>query len=295
MALPEDTANHFAASLIAQGNAMGLSANQLGTLPFAKVAETTSYRIEYQVGMMGAMQGKTIFKLGITDLDSGDPVTGASPELSATMAMASMSHGTPIDGCSELGGGIYQCTVYYLMASTMNGSSAGYWSLAVTANGETATFYPEVMMAMGDTARATLKDADDKIAGMMGQPAQVRSYYLFKDSLTGVTGAHGLSLFLATRESMMSHPALVVGMDLHDENGVAWTVDTVTVQLSDDDGSTWLPMTDNGGGHWSVSGITNLAQGVAGTLLVRLSVNGVEKTTTGAADGAPASFTVTPK
>ncbi|MBU0673077.1 MAG: FixH family protein [Proteobacteria bacterium] len=294
MTLSPDLGNRFAGCLISQGSAMGLTADHLGTLPLATIAETATYRIQYQPGMMGAMQGKTQFKLTITDRATGTPVTGATLMLMPTMAMASMSHGTPVDTITELGDGVYQCTVYYLMASTMNGMSAGYWSLKITANGESATFHPNVMMAMGDTTRATLKDANDMIAGMMGQPAQIRSYYLFKDSLSGDTGNHTFQLFIATRESMMNHPALAVGQALTDENGQSWTVDTVTVEVSTDSGVTWTAMVDGSNGHWSVTGLSGLTTGESATILVRLTINGVEKTGNGEAGGDPASFTVTP-
>lgn len=294
MLLPRDLGNRYTRCLIAQGTAMGLTADHLGNIPFAKVAETATYRIEYQPGMMGAMQGKTVFKLKITNR-AGNPILGAAPGLAATMAMATMSHGTPVDSVTELGGGLYQGTVYYLMSSSMMGVSAGYWSLAVTVSGETATFYPDVAMSMGDTTRASLKDGGDLIAGMMGQPGSVRPYFLFKDSLTGVTGNHTLGLFLATRETLMSHPPLVVGMTLHDDLGAPWTVNTVEVAASTDGGVTWLPLSDNGGGHWSVAGLTGLTKDVAGTILVKLDVNGREKNTTGVDGGLPATFTVTPK
>jgi len=302
MALPTDLGNRFGACLIAQGTAMGLASDHLGTLPFAKVAETASYRIVYQPGMMAAMQGKTVFKLKISDRATGNPVTGAAANLvlDAVMAMPTMSHGTPIDSViTEASAGVYQCTVYYLMASTMTVNNmtmpAGYWSLDATLNGETATFHPDVAMSMGDTSRASLKDANDKIAGMMGQPAQVRSYYLFKDSLSAINEAYTFGIFIASRESMMSHPALVVGQNLHNESGTAWTVDTVIAQASTDNGSHWTAMTNNGTGHWSVAELTGLTKNVAGTILVRLTVNGVEKTATGAAGGGQATFSVTPK
>ncbi|MBU0485420.1 MAG: FixH family protein [Proteobacteria bacterium] len=294
MELTGDTANHFAGCLIEQGKGMGMAADQLGSLPFATVAETESYQIEYLAGMMGAMQGKTVFSLKVTDLVTAAPVTGATLNLKATMTMATMSHGTPVDSVTEMGDGVYQCTVYYLMASMMNGVSAGYWSLQATVNDEAATFYPNVTMAMGDTTRATLKDANDKIAGMMGQPASVRSYYLFKNSLSGETGNHILKLFLATRESLMNHPALFTGQVLTDENGQSWTVTTMNVQLSTDGGNNWTEMVDDGNGSWVGAAISDLVEGESATILVRLLVNGVEKTGNGEAGGDPASFTMTP-
>jgi hypothetical protein len=53
-------------------------------------------------------------------------------------------------------------------------------------------------------------------------------------------------------------------------------------------------MTDEGGGHWTGAALPGLVQGESATLLVRLTVNGVEKTGNGEAGGAPASFTMTP-
>lgn len=281
---PATTGSSFATVFKARLNAL------------AKIKQTASYKVEFQPGMMGAAQGKTVFNFKITNKADDTPVTGATPSVYAVMAMPGMSHSTPVDSVTEVGGGVYQCTIYYLMASSMNGKLAGYWSLDITVNNETATFHPDVAMSMGDTSKVNLKDSGDKYAsGMMG--SAVRYYPVFKDSLTGTDGNYSLALFISTNTSMMDFPALVVGQTLHNESGTAWTVNTVTVEASLDSGANWTTMTNNGTGHWSVGGLP-LATNQQATVLVRLKVNDVEKTTTGATaanGGLPASFTVTPK
>jgi len=83
---------------------------------------------------------------------------------------------------------------------------------------------------------------------------------------------------------------------LSDAAGAYWTVDTVTVQLSTDK-TNWVTMTDAGTGHYAVSGLTGLTDGVAAEVYVKLSVNGAVYTTDGAAaNGANEyqTFTVIP-
>ena len=185
------------------------------------------------------------------------------------------------------------------MASSMGGMSMGYWQLTVMAGmGESATFYPTVMMAMGDTTRAILKgQADDMIAGML-MPEQ-RSYYVFRDSLGGTTDNHSFGLFIAAKESMMSFPAVSVGTVLNSgDPDYELTVNSMTVEVSSD-GMTWVPATDNGNGHWLANNITGLTDDVSGSLYVRVTINGEQKTTDGmaaAGDGTNdyAVFSVTP-
>jgi len=255
--MPEDIQNRFEHALTAMlsNNTMnhtGLTADQIGALPFSKVALTDTYRVEYIPGMMAAMQGKTTFQIRITYRSDGSPATGLAVSLMPMMHMAEHNHASPVDSVVEEAGssGTYTCTVYYLMASMMSGSSMGYWEMKVMIggmSGESATFYPMVGMAMGgDTARATLKGVSDLISGMTGD--EKRTYYLFNDG----TGASSFDLFIAAKESMMSYPALSVGTVLHDESGTEWTADPVVVSVSTD-GNTWTDATDNSGGHWSVS------------------------------------------
>lgn len=306
--LPGDIQNRYERALIGfrngARNKTGLMADKIGALPFAKVALTDSYRIEYIPGMMGAMEGKTSFSLNITDRYTTHGVTGLTVMLMPTMYMATMSHGTAVDGCVESStAGLYNCTVYYLMASSMaSGMSMGYWELKVTAGagmaGESAWLYPGVMMAMGDTTRSVLKGQNDKIAGMSMGMSTARNYYLFKDGVSGTTGDHTFKLFIAARESMMSHPAISAGTVLNAGTMYELTLSSMTVEVSTD-GSNWIPAADNGGGHWSASGITGLTDDVQGNLYVRLTVNGEQKTTNGsvpAGDGSNdyGTFKVTP-
>jgi hypothetical protein len=243
--------------------------------------------------MMAASQGKTAFKIRITNRSNGLPATGLTVSLMPMMHMAAMSHSTPVDVVTESAtAGTYDCTVYYLMAS---GPGMGYWELKVMIGGmmgETATFYPNVGMSMGaNTVRATLKGQNDIISSMTG--TEKRSYYLFNEGLTGTTG---FNLFIAAKESMMSYPVVSGGTTLHDETGAAWTVNPITV-LASTDGSTWTAANDNTGGHWSVTGLSGLSSGVTGTIYVKLNINGEDKTTNGnvaSGSNAYASFTVTP-
>jgi hypothetical protein len=300
--MPEDIANRLEHSLVSlltntAINLTGLTTAEIGSLPFGKVALTNTYKVEYVPGMMAATQGKTSFKIRITNRSDGLPATSLSLSLMPTMHMATMSHMTPMDGTiTESVPGTYSCTAYYLMSS---GMGMGYWELKVQIGGmggETATFYPSVGMAMGTTTvRATLKGQGDLIAGM--SPSK-RTYYLFKDGLSsGATTT--FNLFLAAQESMMSFPAIstLSTTTLHTETGTPWTVSSVTV-LASTDGSTWsFPAVETATGHWSLSGLTGLVSGQTGTIYIKLNVNGEDKTTDGnAVSGINgyATFTVTP-
>jgi len=305
--LPADARNRFSQAMVnfrESGNDnTGLTNTEIGTLPFAKVALSSSYRVEYVPNpMMGAMEGKTMFTLRISNNADDTAATGLGISLMPMMHMAAMNHASPVDGCTETAtAGDYACTVYYLMGSSMmGGMSMGYWQLKVMIGGmmgESVTFSPTVMMSMGDTAKATLKGQSDMIAGMM--MPEKRSYYLFKDALTGMTGNHTLNLFVAARESMMSFPAVSVGTVLNSGDATyELTVASMAVEVSTD-GTNWSAATDNGSGHWSAASISGLTNDVAGTVYVRLTVNGEQKTGDGAApagDGTNdyASFTLTP-
>lgn len=299
--LPIDIQNRFALALTtfldSANNQTGLTADQIGTLPFATVALTDTYKVEYIPGMLDAMEGKTTFNLNVTNRSTGQPVSGLSVSLMPTMHMASHEHASPADSVVDNGDGTYSCTVHYLMASTMNGTSMGYWELQIILGGmtaETAYFYPSVMMSMsGDTVKATLKGQDDKIAGM--SMTENRSYYCFNDGATYGMGGSTFDLFVATKESMMSFPAVYTGVTLNDENGAPWTVSSMSIEASTD-ASTWVAATETGNGYWTVSGLTGLADGIAGTVYVRITVNGEQKTTDGNAvsgSNGYATFTVT--
>ncbi len=299
--LPEDIQNRFERALVTMltntaVNLTGLTSAEIGPLPFGKVALTNTYRVEYLPEMMPAAQGRTSFKIKVSMRADGLPASGLAVSLMPVMHMPSMGHATPVDAVTDNGDGTYSCTVYYLMAS---GSGMGYWELKVQIGGmmgETATFFPAVGMAMGaNTVRGTLKGQSDIISSMTG--TEKRSYYLFSDGLTGMTGNHAFDLFIAAKQSMMSYPAIFGGAVLTAPTGT-WTVDSGTTSLSaSTDLSTWTPGIDDGGGHWTIPGLTGLVSGTTGTIYVKLKVNGEDKTTDGnAASGANAyaAFTVMP-
>jgi hypothetical protein len=297
--IPEDIQNKFEQALVSfmtntTCNHTGLTAAEIGSLPFAKVVLTNTYRVEYVPGMMAATVGKTSFKIRVTDRIGGTPVTGLTLKLMPLMHMATMSHATPVDTVVESAtAGTYNCTAYYLMAS---GPGMGFWELKVLVGGmmgEPATFYPPVGMAMGSTTvRATLKgQATDIISSMTG--TEKRSYYLFKDGLV-TASTTTFDLFIAAKQSMMSYPAVSTSTVLSSPTG---TITSMTVDASTDGGSNWVPAVDNTNGHWSVSGLSGLISGTTGTIIVKMTVNGEDKTTDGnAVSGANgyATFVVTP-
>ena len=253
----------------------------------AQVACTGSYKIEYTPTTTPAI-GKSEFTLAITKISDGSGYSGANPTIKPWMVMSSMEHGSVVDSVTDNGDGTYAVTVYYLMASTMNGAKMGDWEIQVTVGDEMGKVFPDVMMAMGSTNKATLKNDKDMVAGMSGA-VETRTYYLFKDSLAGSNGSHMFSLKIATRESMMNHPAVSVGSELTNEKGAKWSVSSMSVRASTDK-STWVSFTDKGNGHWSGMGLAGLMDGMEGKIYVEMTINGRSYT----ASGSPAVFTVTP-
>ena len=299
--LAEDIGNKFETAFINflanSNNHSGLTPDKIGTLPFAKTVLTTNYKVEYIPGMMSATQGKTAFKIRVSNISGGTAVSGATIALTPTMYMSTMSHGSPAGACTESAtAGTYDCNMYYLMAG---GSGMGYWKLQVGVNGENAVFYPAVGMAMGtDTVSATLRLSTDTYPGMMG--ASVRPYYVFKDALTaGMGGTYTFNVFIGARETMMSHPALYTGLSM---NLGAFTATSVAVSISTDGGATWVPMIEDATyhGRFSVAGLTGFSSGVAGTIYVKLTINGNDYVDNATGDATAvgahtyATFTVTP-
>ena len=245
-------------------------------------AATEPYSITYSAAM--ELEGKSMFTINVKDKATGTAVADITPTFTATMTMTSGSHSTPVKGCSATNSsGDSTCTIYYVMASKMaNGSSTGTWALKVTVGNQEATFNPDVMMATGDTAKAILKNNEDKIAGMTGDP-ETRKLFLFKESLMGTTGNHTFKLFLATRESMMMHPAVATGSKLKNETGTEWTVDPIVIEISTDNETTWSAMTEDGDGYFSKTEIADLVDGTTGNIKLKLTINGNAYTTDGMA------------
>ena len=308
-ALPADIQNRFTLALMnfrAAKDQSGLTNDKIGTLPFAKMALTDSYKVEYLPGTMAAMMGKTRFKLRLTDHATEQAVSGETVTLMPLMYMAAHNHSTPLEGCTESAtAGEYDCTIFYLMASSMmDGTSMGYWDLKVMIGGmtgESTHFYPHVMMAMGDTTRAILKGVNDEIPGMAMEgdmaTAEKRSYYLFKSNLSGMTDNHTFQLFIAAKESMMSYPAVTSTRILSEGNmDYELAISSMNVEVSTDH-NTWISANEDGNGYWTATGITGLTNAEQGEIYVRMSVNGEQKSTDGnVANGsnAYATFLITP-
>jgi hypothetical protein len=257
----------------------------------------TGYTVEYVEGSSAA-EGKTEFRLKVTNKSDGSGATGLTIDIDAMMTMESRSHSNPKATVTESStDGTYDCVIYYVMASEMtDGTPMGTWTLTVTIDGEATEFTPAVVMAMGDTTLAKLKSSADKIAGMADM-AETRTYFLFKDSLMTMNSAYTFKIFLAAKAGMMSYPAISDAPTLADENETEWKP---TVQLhASTDGSTWIAMTDDGLGDWSVDGLTGMTSGTQSNIYIKLTINGTQYTTDGATaagDGTNdyATFKITP-
>ena len=306
--LPADIQNLFTQALVnfrAGGrDASGVDNSELGVMSFAKTVLTDSYKMVYVPGMHGAVNGKTAFSIRVTNRSDDTPASGLAVSIDPLMNMDRNPdtgmvrlHKTPyIANCDEMvsESGEYHCTVYYVMPSVMGmgemAMSMGYWQLAVTAGAESANFYPKVTMAMGDTvqARMTAREGDADTVMAMGGGTEARTYYLFKDGLSGMTGDHQLDLFIATRDTMMSFPSITMTSPTP---AGARTFDPISVQVSTDGGDSWDPLVEGNPGHWSITGLTGLENGVQAEVLVELTVENLPKV----ANGNPyAVFTLTP-
>ncbi|MBI4827586.1 MAG: FixH family protein [Nitrospinae bacterium] len=293
------TSAYFCAAALALNlAACGSSTSSSVTIPqammvFTDSATSTSYNITYY-SSTAPVTGKNQFMLEITRLTNGAHVSGATVTIEPEMHMNDgMNHTTPVGALTDNGDGTYSGAVYYLMAASMNGQSLGEWHLHIMVNGEAAVFNPDVTMSMGDTARATLKLASDKYLRM--GVATARSWYLFHNGLEGSGGSYTFSVFAAVLQDLMTMPGVTGGMTLPDDTGANWTVNSVAVEVSTD-AVTWSAMTAKGGGVYEAA-VTGLRDGMAGTVYVRLTVNGTQYTTDGAAaSGANGygTFTVTP-
>jgi hypothetical protein len=212
------------------------------------------------------------------------------------MSMEDRQHSTPDLDCAYSGTpGEHDCTVYYVMPSVMaTGDSMGYWQIKVMVDMKSALFYPQVMMAMGDTTRALLKGVTDTVSMM--DVTSSRPYNIFRESLTGTTGAHTFEVFIAPMEDMMSFPALETPLTLNIGTSSELIVSTVTVVMSTDE-ATWVPATPGASkGMWNAT-LTGLTDDTEGKVYVGLTVNGEVKTTNGLVDDGTndtAFFNVTP-
>ncbi|MDD2733105.1 MAG: hypothetical protein PHF56_04125 [Desulfuromonadaceae bacterium] len=300
-AIPADLANRFGQALVgfqmSSNNKSKLTPDKIGTPVFNKVAITPNYKVEFIPGMPAAAMGKSAFKIKITDSAGTTPATGLTNiTVKPFMYMSSKSHTTPISGVTESSTpSTYDCTAYYVMSTGMTGGvSMGVWEVKVMIGTESAVFYPYVNMNMGttplvklsgvvDTADPVTPVYSDGIVGMAGVK-ETRTWFLFDDGITkdGMASTYTVKLFTATKEMMTSFPAVYNGKVLKNDSNDNWTVSGMSVEVSGDK-STWTTLTDSGNGHWTATGIT---PDVSSKIYVKLTVNGLQKTTDGAAVGA---------
>jgi len=282
-------------------NQTGLSNGQIGHFPLASVALSDSYQVTYVPGMMDPMEGTSSFKIKIADLD-GVPQTGLMPMLMPMMNMAAgHMHSTPkgnfVEDPEEIG--TYTAAIYYLMASKMAGGiSMGYWDLTIKLGEEDVHFFPSVMMAMGDTPKVVLKDQSNTIADMTSGEVP-RSYYLFNQDLSESGENHSFSVYLATKESMMSFPGLTEGDILNEEESSELTLSSILVEMTTDpsDSESWVTAVSDANNIWTADGLSGLTAEIEGTIYVRLTINGEQATDDGLAPDEiadEAMFTVTP-
>lgn len=333
--LKADIQNSFSQALLdfytGTTNKTGLPHNKIGSVPFAKVALTSNYKIEYLRGKRKAKKGKTAFQLRITDKNNGSPATGLSNvKLMPMKIMKTHSRSSAKQEiCSEsITPGTYNCIIYYVNDST---DSAGYWTLTVIpVTGEYAIFYPQLInIVKGDTTQVKLSgQSGDMVPGKDGIPVQ-RPYLLFKD---GFGSKRTFRLYITSRENMMRYPAVFTGAILNAcavdsdtcKTAHQLQVNTMRVQVSTDT-ITWIDATDtNNTGHWIAKGWMGkdwphtrpytrpsirwtgiVDDGTVGTIYVKLTVNGELKTSNGKEPGIVivdgveldnryATFTITP-
>ena len=269
--------------------------------PNPNIKTSASYTVEYVAGAMDTAMGKTQFQISVTDLITKDAVTGEMVTLMPMMYMTDKTHSTPVDGaCTESAtAGTYDCTVFYVMADVdSTGASIGDWELTVMIGGmggESVIFEPSVGMAMGGTAMVKLKHE------LLVMGTTVRTFQVFKSSLTGTTGDHTFELFTSTMETMMSFPAVYPTVVLNADT-MPLTIANMIVQVSTDSAfSTPITAISDANGYWTAAGITGLTDGIETQLYVRVAIN--TNTLNSSIDGvyvdeattpSYATFTITP-
>lgn len=268
----------------------------------------TTENLKFTLPESNLKAGKSELKVTITDKD-GTPKVGITPMMMPTMYMVSGHiHSTPHDGCGETdANGVATCNAHFLMPSEMmdNGkvNVMGRWDLAFSVGmgeeAEKVTYSPKVTMVMGNTTRAVLNGGDADKYSNMGTPAK-RPYFIFNDGLTGMADNRSIKVFVASKENMMSFPALETNKTLNDGAApeLSLVVNSIEVKVSTDKNN-WITATSEGKGVWKAVGLTGLVDNQPGEVHVQLAVNSVAKTRqvetdNGSADVNYATLKVTP-
>lgn len=259
-------------------------------------------------------------RLTLTDADTSQPIDIATdPDIVGVsnhpmMYMLSGHDHTTPHGHDPLalGSGQYVLDNYYVMASEMSGGTPmGVWDYVAyikedsdgdRAKAEHSTeviFHPQVKMPMGGKVLvATASNAADRWTNMEGV-TQARPYSVWlHEARPNASSGHDVTLFVSTQNianpapgadphsHTLSFPSVYVGRTLQGPaettTGVRpdVTITSVTVEVSTDGGASWEALAPDGtSGRYAIAGVA----GLAGTLQVRLTVNGNEmKTAAGA-------------
>jgi hypothetical protein len=240
-------------------------------------SEDTNYTLSLASAETGIV-GESVFSVVVTDED-GLAVYGETPSLNPMMAMTNgMLHSAPHLGCTASDDqGNSDCTVYFLMPSAMGDEVMGTWTVNVNLdNAEALSFVPSVTMSMAETVKATLKGTDDTLEGLP------RNYIIFNSvpamdmampMAMDMSASHSVELFIASKESMMSFPALATNTVLSAGTADELSVDSIEVLVSaDKDAQTWTTASSEGNGKWTADIV-----GYTDTFYVKLSVNSAAK------------------
>lgn len=198
--------------------------------------------------------GESTFTLSVVN-NEGGANTGLNFAVEAEMDMGSMVHTTPIESITDNSDGTYTVKLYYLMPSTDS------WVIKAYVDG---TLYATLPVAVtGDMMdKATLYGISDQFKQMM--LTTNRPYFIFKKTYTAGTGSGAMSVFLATRKTLMSHPPVVTGLGLVDETDTTWNIGAVSLEVYDtvNNNGTWQAMTSDGNGTYSITGanLTGMVQ-----------------------------------
>ncbi len=215
-------------------------------------------------------------------------------------------HTTPHAHAPDVSGkaaGQYVLDNYYVMASaTANGTPLGVWDYVFKINEDAdgnratteattdVTFHPKVEMTMGsDLLSVSASNSSDRWTSMTGtaQPRPYRTWLHEVKSNAG--GGHDLTLFITTQNianpaagadphaHTLSFPSVIATRTLQGPvdatTGVRpdVTINSVTVEVSIDGGTTWQALTADGTtGRYAITALA----GLSNTLQVRLTVNG---------------------
>ncbi len=214
--------------------------------------------------------GKSVFQVKLVDTN-GTGKAGLNPLIVPSMDMGTMIHTTPVDTIVDNGSGNYTVTAYFIMASM-----GGTWYLKFFDAGGTNQIASALTITVGGmgTAKVSVSSDGTDQYDQMGT-ATNRNYFVFIDSITGTAGNHTVDVFVATRKSLMSHPALATGLTLKPFTGSDWSVTSIAAQLTSHGGP--YTATNNGTGHFRFSNVTGLSSGSNTGVTFSVSVNGTAK------------------